>query len=663
MANQLDLLPRADYENAEEQMMRPEVLKQPLLPLYEAIHNAIHASQERQVKDIVIDVDIHRDSANPISEIARIEGFTVTDYGIGFTDEKTEAFFKLFTRNKKKNFNCKGIGRLAYFSSFVTVEVDSVFQVEGSFWERAFSVTISSIGTDELPKAASSSRTESKTVVKVHGLKAEFYERYSIPADVIGLHLLDYFAAAILSLDSLTLNVKDGNHKISISKKSYSSAKGSTIVIADETFKTFHIKDLRGTKGAHEIQLTAAGRVVKKSTISFLAGSKIGSKDEEKFYLKTLVTSPFLDKVVNSTRSQFTGIPDKDEYADTISLEKIYADVGNEIRRYISGIMPESLTANDKTISMVVEELPHLAAVSDEQSVRNDIPLYSSRDRVRSTMVQAYAKKQLESLNYVMSKTKEYEKKGPPNFDDFLRSESQKLNEGIRLNHAHLTTYVKYREFIMGLFSQFLKKNGDGKYSPEAVLHNLIFPMRTASDNYDADYYKHNLWLIDDRYASYAYLHSDQKEGIVAGQKCKPDDKRYDIIAIYEDPIGGAAQNVLLVELKQTHKDLSQDNDPVQQLKDYVIRIRNGKLNGPDGERINVTETTGYQGIVLCDIHNDYFKNVMITNHSLKRRSDGKSYFAPLLNDTLFIEVTNYENILEIAKLRNKAFMDKLKGQ
>ena len=150
----------------------------------------------------------------------------------------------------------------------------------------------------------------------------------------------------------------------------------------------------------------------------------------------------------------------------------------------------------------------------------------------------------------------------------------------------------------MGLFSQFLKKNGDGKYSPEAVLHNLIFPMRTASDNYDADYYKHNLWLIDDRYASYAYLHSDQKEGIVAGQKCKPDDKRYDIIAIYEDPIGGAAQNVLLVELKQTHKDLSQDNDPVQQLKDYVIRIRNGKLNGPDGERINVTETTGYQGIV-----------------------------------------------------------------
>lgn len=386
-------------------------------------------------------------------------------------------------------------------------------------WKGFFSVTISSIGTDELPKAVLSSRNESKTIIKVHGLKAEFFEKYGIPADAVIHNLLDYFAAAILSLDSLTLNVLDANNVTPINKKSYSSAKGNDIVIAEETFKTFHIKDKRATKGAHEIQLTAAGRVVKKSTISFLAGNKIGSKDEEKFYLKTLVTSPFLDRTVNPTRSQFNGVPEKDEYPNTISLEKIYSDVSGEIRQYISDIMPESLTANNEMINRVVEELPHLAAVSDEQSVRNKIPLYSSRDRVRSTLVQEYAKKQLESLNYVRSKTNEYEKKGPPNFDDFLKNESEKLKEGARLNHAHLTTYVKYREFVMGLFSQFLKKDDDGKYSPEAVLHNLIFPMRTASANCDEDYYNHNLWLIDDRYASYAYLYSDKYEGSVAGKK------------------------------------------------------------------------------------------------------------------------------------------------
>ena len=97
--------------------------------------------------------------------------------------------------------------------------------------------------------------------------------------------------------------------------------------------------------------------------------------------------------------------------------------MSKEIRQYIADIMPESLTANDEMINEVVEELPHLAAVSDEQSVRNEIPLYSSRERVRSTLVQEYAKKQLESLNYVKNKAREYEKKGPPNFDEFLKNE------------------------------------------------------------------------------------------------------------------------------------------------------------------------------------------------------------------------------------------------
>lgn len=94
-----------------------------------------------------------------------------------------------------------------------------------------------------------------------------------------------------------------------------------------------------------------------------------------------------------------------------------------------------------------------------------------------------------------------------------------------------------------------------------------------------------------------------------------------------------------------------------------VLRIQDNKLNKEDGGRINITDTTSYHGVVLCDIHCDYFKKNMIRDHSLKKRSDGKSYFAPFLNDTLFIEVTNYENMLELARLRNKAFMDKLKGQ
>ena len=81
--------PRVDYENAEEQTMRPEVQRQPLLPIYEAVHNAIHASQELELPHIVVDVEIHRAADALVDEVGRIEGFTVTDRGIGFTDGKT----------------------------------------------------------------------------------------------------------------------------------------------------------------------------------------------------------------------------------------------------------------------------------------------------------------------------------------------------------------------------------------------------------------------------------------------------------------------------------------------------------------------------------------------------------------------------------------------
>ena len=51
----------------------------------------------------------------------------------------------------------------------------------------------------------------------------------------------------------------------------------------------------------------------------------------------------------------------------------------------------------------------------------------------------------------------------------------------------------------------------------------------------------------------------------------------------------GLLRIYFIIELKQTHKQLSKNNDPVQQLKDYVIRIQNNKLNKEDGGRINTT--------------------------------------------------------------------------
>ena len=87
----------------------------------------------------------------------------------------------------------------------------------------------------------------------------------------------------------------------------------------------------------------------------------------------------------------------------------------------------------------------------------------------------------------------------------------------------------------------------------------------------------------------------------------------------------------------------------------------NRKMNRHNGVRLNITETTQFFGIVICDIHNDYFQEFMISGHSLKKRPDSKSYHAVLLNERFFLEITNYENLLNIARSRNRVFFDKLK--
>ena len=661
MAEKKKNISRADYRNAEEQIMRSEVMQHPLLPLYEAIHNAIHASIEDNLENIVVDVRINRNESSLSQDIAQIDGFTVTDYGIGFTDEKAEAFFSLFTTNKKDLFNSKGIGRLAFFSAFRSVSIESIFIDKNNYMERNFSVTISSIGTDDIPAKKHVAPQNKKTVVKIYGLEDRFLDKYYLTIDAIINKIRECFAAAILSLPSLIINIYDGEKCFSVDKNNYITSKGESLLIYENQFEIYYIKEYKNIKGHHEIQLAAAGRAVKNNKIAFLSQAKIGKQGEEKFYLKVIVISRFLDQRVNATRTNFNGILEKSDFENIFSYEKIYITIESSIRKYLEREIPESVHSNDKTISDIVEELPHLTAVSEEQEILNQLPLYSSPEKVRSKLVQEYASKQVEALNYVKSMASQYEKDGAPNFEDFWATESKKLRAGLKLNHAHLATYVMYREFIINLFSQFLKKREDGKYSPESVLHNLIFPMRSQSDSWEVDYHKHNLWLFDDRYASYNYLYSDKKEGSISGKKCLPEDKRYDIIAIYEDP-HGAAQNVFLVELKQTHKELSAQNDPIGQLIDYTLRIKDGKLNKEDGGRINITSTTTYHGIILCDIHCEYFKKYMIDRYSLTQRSDGKSYYTIQCHDILFIEITNYENLLSIAQVRNKAFIEKLKG-
>ena len=73
---------------------------------------------------------------------------------------------------------------------------------------------------------------------------------------------------------------------------------------------------------------------------------------------------------------------------------------------------------------------------------------------------------------------------------------------------AVLADYIVHRRIILNLFSRGLEIKNDGKFNLEKYMHQLIYPMRTTSE--DMPYENHNLWLLDEKLSFCQFISSDK---------------------------------------------------------------------------------------------------------------------------------------------------------
>lgn len=498
-----------------------------------------------------------------------------------------------------------------------------------------------------------------RTFITLKNVNPNFKNKLKIPEDAVQNQITQHFIPSLLSIKNFKITVLDESGSYDVDHNASDVSQGNSININSNIFDLYFLKNRSSVRSKHKIILSADGRTVKEEKIEFLPTSKIGL-DDDKFYLNAVVISDFLDSKLNSQRTDFR-IPTKKELGNNeISLDEIYEKVFEESRRFASESITHLENVLNDFIEKTCEELPHLSFLKNDKKIRENFKLGVDAETVKNTYVHQFAVKQVESFNYVRAISKKYESKDIPNFDDFKKEAIEKLEDGMKINHAPLITYITYRDFVLSLYEKLLEKKENGKYQPEKILHDMLFPTKNQSVNSTADYFTHNLWIIDDRYAVYNYAASDVYEYKVMDGNYEKNSKRYDICAAYSDPLG-EEHNIFIVELKKTSLPLSDANDPVKQIMFYVQKMINGEIQKYNGTRLNITQYTQFHGLVLCDVHNKYFKDVMKSFYSLKQRPDSKSYHAVLLNDRFFLEVTNYQNLLDIARSRNKVFIDKLK--
>jgi hypothetical protein len=212
------------------------------------------------------------------------------------------------------------------------------------------------------------------------------------------------------------------------------------------------------------------------------------------------------------------------------------------------------------------------------------------------------------------------------------------------------------------LFEKSLALNESGKYELEKTVHDIVFPIRTTSD--DIDYNDQNLWLIDERLSFHTFLSSDKPlntiEGLETDSVDRPD------LAIFNNPFSFIEgdelpfNSVVLVEFKRPMRKgyTGEDENPIVQLYDYIREIRKGKQILKNGRPYPINDSTKFYCYLVCDVNEKIEKYAV--DARMEKTYDGLGYFGynPSLN--CLIDIISFDQVLANAKKRNKVLFHKL---
>ena len=180
----------------------PHFKHEALLPVFEAVVNAIQAIHQAKKSNGIITIKINRDAQLQLElgtggqeTKSHIIGFDIEDNGVGFTDENYESF-KTNHSTYKLEFGCKGVGRFVWLKAFDKIEINSTYNFNGSLAARKIFFSLDT-GIDS---KAINPEKEIKTIVSLCGFKSEYresstaYKKGQTIAQRIFEHCLSYYS-------------------------------------------------------------------------------------------------------------------------------------------------------------------------------------------------------------------------------------------------------------------------------------------------------------------------------------------------------------------------------------------------------------------------------------------------------------------------------------
>lgn len=645
-------------------------------PLVELVVNAIQAIEQTGTNKGSVQIEVLRNGQEDILEqLEEVDGFRVTDNGVGFTQLNRDSFDELYTEQKIADGG-KGFGRFTCLKYFDLVNVKSIFEIDGKFQARSFDMGLGKdIIVNEL--LSESTATTSGTTVELTGLKATRFpdKRIETISRVIVERLLPYFIEADRICPQITIrDSRDGSSPLSLND--YIGKENSQIVELGVTTSSFVLKTQHQEKSFHVRVFKFFAPRAAKSKISLVAHRRevtdnplqshipefadefyepAPDRDTSRgrnFIIKAYVFGDYLNENVTLERGEFRFQIDTDLLGG-ISQNDIEAKAATIAQSAIGSEIAERKKRKEARITEYISsDAPWHGTLASEVDF-SALPMKPTNQEIELHLQKKKYEKEVATRNQVAAVLNS---DNPGELSEKIAQLMESISETSKNDLAH---YVSMRWSVLELFSKSLEIDSTGKHKSEGDVHDII--MRRKKDSDELDYNAHNLWILDERLNFSSYVSSDKP--LKKGAR----DDRTDI-TVYNHRVAFRGENessnpITIFEFKKPQRDdfadPSSKEDPVQQIVRYVNKIREGEFKTPGGRDILVQDTTPFYGYVVCDL-TPKVRKWLDKDKNFTPMPDGLGWFHWFGNINLYMEVISWTKLLRDAEMRNKIFFHKL---
>lgn len=589
---------------------------------FEAIANAVDANSD----SISININI---GAFDKPETLTV---TITDNGNGFTDKNFSKFARLLETDCAEH---KGLGRLAYLAYFNKIDIDSHFDVTK---RRRFTFDSAFNGSSKVTDVESCPPGSALTFSRFSGERIKSYD-YLVPRQIkesIISHFLPLLFKRKEAKQPLTITISLVTDTPNKERDFFNSE--CTLTLADipafkEEYFDIPALDLFEDFVAHYCITNDRERPKSMASAICVDGRNIpydlvpedsvpGAHQIVFFF-----TSEFFIGKVDSSRQRL-------QLPDNVSERQLKHALRHKVAEIIEKEIPAVKIQNTRMLEDLHNKYPHLSGYFPQDTAG----LIVHNETVESAQ-RLYFNDQREILE-----CKELDDRM---FDKALAVSSRVLME-----------YILYRARII------IKLKGIDFNSSEADIHNIIAPKRKSyrGADYLQDIYSNNVWLLDDKYISYATVLSEAQTKDVIQEIAKEDssdESRPDITLIFSaDPNSAAKVDVVVVELKKKGTPLAKSEEVTSQLRQRARRLLKyfpAKIN-----------RLWFYGVT--DIEAE-FRTSLLEDDYIELFSCGTVFYKsqPIIvgseSDKFPVDifVMTYDALIKDAECRNSAFLDLLK--